>query len=523
MKILLYDTTLREGVQGVGASMSVMDKMRLIDLLDHMGVSYIEVGNPAYSPKDEELYRLMSDKNLSHAKLTAFGATCRVNMNPQEDEGILGLLKANTPAVCIFGKAWDFHVTDVLRATLEENLAIIRRSVGYLKSAGKEMIFDAEHFFDGYKENPDYALKTLEAAHRAGADMLCLCDTNGGCFPDEVFDISQQVVQRFGSIIGIHCHNDTGMAAANTVMGVKAGVRVVQTTLNGIGERCGNADMFTVAPNLQIKLGYDCIPNEAMQNLMSTSRIVGEIFNIKLHPRAPYVGRYSFSHKAGMHIDAVSKNPKSFEHVPPESVGNERKTLISEMSGQTAIINRISEFAPDISEQHEKVREILKQLKKLEQEGYQFEGADASFEILVNRIAGREKQFFELIGFKTFIMEPAPQDQQPSSVMIELVVDGKEEITAATGIGPVDALDKALRKALERFYPCISEMRLTDYKVRVLDPKNTTASQVRVLIESSNGKRSWTTVGVSADVIEASWIALHDSIIYLLSRQQDFS
>jgi len=456
--------------------------------------------------------------NLNKDKLIAFGSARRAKINVAEDSNVISLLKVDTPAVAIFGKSWDFHVVDVLKTTLEENLKMIGDTVAFFKSKGKEVVFDAEHFFDGYKANPEYALEALKAAYDAGADCLCLCDTNGGTFPHDIFEITSKVVNMFsGIIIGIHCHDDNGMAVANSIMAVQAGAKQVQGTINGIGERCGNANLCTIIPNLQIKLDYNCIPDEKLKELTPTARFISEIANIIFDEKSPYVGGNAFAHKGGMHIDAVYKNPVSFEHINPELVGNSRKILMSEVSGRSTILQKINEVDPTLTKDSSETKAIIDKLKELEYEGYQFEGAESSFELVIRKMLGKYKPSFELKDFKVIVNEPAGKAVN-SSAMIKIKVDNQEEITAAEGDGPVNALDNAVRKALERFYPQIREMKLTDFKVRVLDSESATAAKVRVLIESTDGKNVWTTIGVSTDIIEASWKALVDSIEYKLSK-----
>ena len=518
MKAILYDATLREGAQGPGASFTVEDKLKIVDMLDDLGVSYIEAGNPGSNPKDAAFFKRMEDHPLRQAKLAAFGATCRVGVAPEDDANIQALMSANTPVVTIFGKSWDFHVKEILKATPQENLDIIAITVRYFKDQGKEVVYDAEHFFDGYKRNPEYALKTLEAANGAGADWLCLCETNGGCFPHEVEAITNVVAARFpGAKLGIHAHNDTGMAEANAVTAARCGALMVQVTIAGWGERCGNTDLFTLLPNLQLKLGYDCLPPEKLQSLVSFAHTFHELANLGVNPRAPYVGFNAFAHKAGMHIDAVAKNPTSFEHVPPDAIGAERAFLISEVAGRTAVLKKIQRIVPGVKKDSPDIKRIVQELKQLEYQGYQFEGADASFELMVLRTLGLHRPFFTLKGFKVIVNEPAAEGEV-ASAMVHILVDGVEEITAALGNGPVNALDRATRKALERFYPGLSSMVLSDYRVRVLDSKFATAAPVRVLIESSDLNQTWTTVGVSTDIIEASWHALVDSLEYKLFK-----
>jgi 2-isopropylmalate synthase len=518
-KLLVYDTTLREGAQGAGASFSVEDKVRIARLLGELGVDYIEAGNPGSNPKDAALYRRMRGETLGGARLAAFGATCRVGRRADEDDGVSALLNAETPVVTIFGKAWDLHVTNVLGAELSQNLDMIRDTVSYLKREGREVCFDAEHFFDGMKRNEEYALAVLSAAREAGADHLALCDTNGGCFPHEIAEMTRKAVAIHGDCVGIHAHDDTGVAEANTIAAVIEGARMVQVTANGMGERCGNADLFVSVPNLQLKLGYQCLPQDRLVKLRDTSVKISELGNRKPNPSRPYVGQNAFAHKAGMHIDGVQKSPESFEHVPPESVGNERTYLLSEISGRSAVLAKIKRFFPQIDKGVPGLAAIVERIKEQEYGGYQYEGADASFELLVRRILSPYPPFFRLHDFKVIVIEPAPEDHV-ATAMIEVSVEEQSETTAEKGNGPVNALDKAARKALERFYPRLREMALTDYKVRVLDSSDATASRVRVLIESCDETDRWTTVGVSGDVIGASWVALTDSLEYKLLKDQ---
>lgn len=515
--VTIFDSTLRDGAQAEGVSFSVEDKIKVVKALDELGVGYAEAGNPGSNPKDLEFFERIKETELKNVKIAAFGSTRRRGISPSEDGNVQALLGAGVDTVAIFGKSWDFHVTEIINATLQENLEMIYDTVSYLKEKGKEVVFDAEHFFDGYKNNAEYAMKTLDSAVQAGADCLCLCDTNGGTFPDEIYEITKKAVERFDVPVGIHAHNDCGMAAANTVMAVKAGATHVQGTMTGFGERCGNTNLSTVIPDLQLKCGFKCIPDENMSKLTHIAREVSEIANLKLDDRAPFVGKTAFAHKGGMHIDGVSKNSKSFEHIDPELVGNERKFLTSEVAGRTTILSMIRKIAPNIEKNSPETVKIIDRLKELEYEGYQFEGAEGGFELVIRKELGKYKPFFELETFKIVGDYPSKLDES-ATAMIKVSVDGKKEITAAEGQGPVNALDKALRKALEVFYPALSDVHLTDYKVRVLDSGSATASKVRVLIESSDGADSWTTVGVSKDIIEASWIALVDSIEYKLIK-----
>ncbi|NLY10849.1 MAG: citramalate synthase [Firmicutes bacterium] len=518
--IAIFDSTLRDGAQAEGISFSVQDKLNIVTALDKLGVKYIEAGNPGSNPKDLEFFKRVNMLELKNAKITAFGSTRRRDIAVTGDQNVQSLLNANTPAVAIFGKSWKFHVTDIIQTSPEENLNMIKDTISFFKSKGKEVIFDAEHFFDGYKDDPEYAFKALQAAIDGGADVLVLCETNGGAFPFEVYEITSKVVKQFGqqAIIGIHCHNDGGMAVANSIMAVDAGATHVQGTFNGIGERCGNANLCTIIPNLQLKKNYYCVESSQLANLTSTARLVAEIANVSLNERDPYVGRSAFAHKGGMHIDGVNKAPHSFEHISPELVGNERRFLMSEVAGRSTILAKIQKIAPRLSKDSPETKEIMSKLKELEHLGYQFEGAESSFELIIRKHLGKHRPFFELGHFK-IVGEQLSQDQEFSSAaMIKVKVEDREEITAAEGNGPVNALDKALRKALEVFYPELKSLHLTDYKVRVLESTAATAAKVRVLIESTDGEDVWTTVGVSTDIIGASWIALVDSIEYKLLK-----
>ncbi len=517
-KVTIFDSTLRDGAQAEGVSFSVEDKIKVVLALDELGIGYVEAGNPGSNPKDLEFFERIKDIKLKNTIVAAFGSTRRRGISPTEDGNLQALLSVDTSAVAIFGKSWDFHVTDIINATLQENLEMIYDTISYLKDKGKYVIFDAEHFFDGYKNNHEYALKTLDAASQAGADCLCLCDTNGGAFPQEIYDITKLVVEKYEIAVGVHCHNDCGMAVANSVMAVQAGATHVQGVMTGFGERCGNTNLSTVIPNLQCKLGYSCIPDENVSKLTHTARCVSEIANLQLSIREPYVGKCAFAHKGGMHIDGVLKNSRSFEHIDPETVGNERRFLTSEVAGRTTILSAMQKILPTVEKNSPETSAVIEKLKELEYEGYQFEGADGAFELLIRKTLGKYKPFFELENFKIIGEHPSYSDDKTASAVIKIKVDGKSEITAAEGNGPVNALDKALRKALEVFYPSLSDVHLTDFKVRVLDGNSATASKVRVLIESSDGVSSWTTVGVSSDIIEASWIALVDSIEYKLIK-----
>lgn len=516
-RIEILDSTLRDGAQGEGISFSVNDKLNIVRALDSFGVDYIEAGNPGSNPKDLDFFSQAEKLRLQNSKLCAFGSTCRCGTAPENDVNIRSLLTANTPVTVIFGKAWDMHVREILRIEPEENLFIVRETVSYLKSKGKEVIFDAEHFFDGYKSNPDYALAVLFAAVRGGADNLTLCDTNGGTMPSDISDITKIINKAFpDKKIGIHCHNDTGCAVANSMIAVSAGASHVQGTFIGIGERCGNADLSVIIPNLRLKCGYET--QGTLETLCSTARMLAEIANTQLSDGKPYTGGSAFAHKAGMHIDGVLKLPRSFEHIDPAAVGNKRRFLMSEVAGRSTVLAKIQSYAPDLTKDSPKVSQILDRLKEMEHRGYHFEAADASFELLVRKTLGTYKPHFKLVLYKTMSDYPVPEVGMPAAATIKIEVDGKEEITAVMGNGPVNALDLALRKALLVFYPSIAEISLSDYKVRVLEQNSTTAARVRVLIDTTDGKNKWTTVGVSDDIIEASLIALVDSIEYKLAH-----
>lgn len=517
-KVFVYDSTLRDGAQAQGISFTVSDKLKIVSTLDEFGIDYIEAGNPGSNPKDLEFFEKVKGKKLKNAKLVAFGSTRRANINVADDANVKAILTAETPAVAIFGKSWDFHVTDIIRTTLDENLAMIKDTISFMKQSGKEVVFDAEHFFDGYKANPEYALASLKAATEGGADWLVLCDTNGGAFVSEILRIVKHVKESFDVPVGIHCHNDGGMAVANSIVAVEMGATQVQGTINGIGERCGNANICTIIPNLQLKLGFECIPAESMESLTSVSRYLSELANLTFNERDPYVGKSAFAHKGGMHIDAVKKNSASFEHISPEKVGNERLVLMSEVSGRSTILSKVQKIAPEISKDSEAIQNIIDRLKALEHEGYQFEGAESSFEVMVRRFLGKERQFFDVTSFKVLCEEHWQTDYSATAI-VKLKVDGIEEVIAAEGDGPVNALDMALRKALEVFYPELNMMRLVDFKVRVLDTDKATAAKVRVSIESTDGTDVWGTMGVSTNIIEASWNALVDSIEYFLYRR----
>ncbi|MEK7868100.1 MAG: citramalate synthase, partial [Candidatus Omnitrophota bacterium] len=496
-EIKIYDTTLRDGSQGEGISFSVMDKVKIAKKLDKFGVHYIEGGWPGSNPKDMEFFKQARKIKFKNSELVAFGSTRRPKINPTEDENLKALIKSGVRLAAIFGKTWDMHVTDILKVSLQENLRMIRDTVEFLKSKNLYVFYDAEHFFDGYMRNKNYALETLHSAVNAGCDAVVLCDTNGGMLTHELGTIVRAISSECSNVIlGIHTHNDGGLAVANTLAAVEAGASVAQGTINGYGERCGNADLCGIIPNLQLKMGYKCCSESKLKELTEVSRYINEISNMRPQDNQPFVGRSAFAHKGGVHINAVMKNPVSYEHVIPEKVGNHRRILVSELSGKTSIILKAKEMEFDLTKDDPKTKRILRLIQSMENQGYHFEAADGSFELLVKKELKRYKPFFTLEGFRVSI-EKREDDMLISEAIIKLNVNKKEEHTAAIGDGPVNALDNALRKALAKFYPTLSKMHLSDFKVRVLDEKAGTAAKVRVLIQSEDENSSWGTVGVS--------------------------
>ncbi len=509
-KIEIYDSTLRDGAQGEGISFTVYDKINIALELDNLGISYIEVGNPVPTAKDIEFFAAASELKLKNAKFVAFGSTRRKDIPASEDEGLICLSKLPVDIVCIFGKTSKNHIEKVIKTSLEENLLMIKDSIEFLKNAGKTVFFDAEHFFDAYKENEEYALKVLLTAQESGAECISLCDTNGGSLPDFIYNTVKTVCGKIKIKVAIHTHNDSELAVANSVLAVKAGASQIQGTLLGFGERCGNASLVSVIANLQLKENYKCIPDKNLKHLTEISRKVAEISNFKIYSRYPYIGKSAFAHKAGMHIDAVTKFSDSFEHISPNSIGNERRFLVSEISGSASILNIINQIHPELTKKSEETKLIVEKIKELEFQGYQFEGAKDSLTLLINKILGIYKPFFELENYE--VTSKHDNTTNTSQATITISVYGKKSVTVEEGDGPVHALDKALRKALSAFYPKIEDTHLIDYKVRVLEDRSATASKVRVLIDSTDGKKLWTTIGVSTDIIAASWIALVDSI-----------
>jgi 2-isopropylmalate synthase len=529
--ILLYDTTLRDGTQGENISFSAKEKIKIAKTLDDFGIHYIEGGWPGSNPRDMEFFDLAQKTKFENAHITAFGSTRKPRIDPSDDSNLRALLKAKTPSVTIFGKTWDLHVQKVMSNTLEENLAMISDSVEYLKNADREVIYDAEHFFDGYKANPDYALKTLVAAMNAGAEFIVLCDTNGGTLPIEIESIIETVQKKLSRVyntnkdslpvkIGIHTHNDSGLAVANTIHAVECGAVMVQGTINGYGERCGNADLTSIIPILQFKMNRQCVSAENMEKLRSLSRFVSETANMIPLKARPFVGESAFAHKGGIHVSAIMKVSKAYEHMNPELVGNRRRVLVSDLSGKSNIEYKAKELGIELGGNGYDSRKIVTEIKKMEQEGYQFDTANGSFKILLEKFT---EQFEPLFDLKSFRVTIEKDSDMPCSAhaTIKISVRGQDEITAAEGDGPVSALDNALRKALDKFYPDLDAMRLIDFKVRVIDGRQGTAARVRVSIESRDHDHIWSTIGVSEDIIEASWQALADSFQYKLAMGKE--
>ena len=513
MTITLLDTTLRDGAQREGISFSVEDKLRIASALDRLGVDYIEGGWPGSNPKDMEFFDRAGELHLRHATITAFGSTRRVNVAVDEDSNIRSLLASGTKRVTIFGKSSDAQVRHVLETTREENLRMIEDTISYLKDAGREVIYDAEHFFDGYRDDPQYAMETLHSAVEAGADVIVLCDTNGGALPGTVASVVSAVASVIAVPLGIHAHNDSEMAVANSIAAVSSGALHVQGTINGYGERCGNANLCSVIPALVLKLDRDC--NAALSLLTETARYVSELANLPLDPHLPYVGSSAFAHKGGMHVNALLKWGKSYQHIDPEMVGNRRRVLISELSGRSNIAYKARELGLSLDGGSAQVERVLDRVKELEREGFQFEGADGSVELLVRRARDDYRPPFTLLGFHVLVKEGNGSGML-SEATVKVEVNGEVIHTASEGNGPVDALNAAVRKAILPHYPHIADVRLTDYKVRILDAQAGTSARTRVLITSSDHKHSWSTVGSSANIIEASWYALSDALEYAI-------
>jgi len=520
-KIQIYDTTLRDGMQAEGVSLTVAGKLRLALKLDEFGVDYIEGGFAASNPKDMEFFAEIKKRRLKNSKVAAFGSTRRANTPVGEDHGTRQLLAAGMPVATIFGKSWRLHVTDVLRTTENENLAMIKDTVRCLKEHGKEVFYDAEHFFDGYKDSPEFAMRTIRAAVAGGADGIVLCDTRGGSMPQEIFDITSAVARAIPVRIGIHCHNDAEMAVANSIEAVRAGATQVQGTINGFGERCGNANLCSIIPCLRLKMGIGFGRCDNLKELTNLSRFVNALLNVTHDRRLAYVGASAFAHKAGMHVNAVEKNPKSFEHVTPAEVGNERRILISELAGGSNVLLKAVQMGVEMDRSSPQVKEVLHHLEQLEKKGYEFEGADASFKILIQKVLKKHRPFFDLLGFRVIVEKRGKSEPSRSEAIVKLRVGNDIEHCVAEGDGPVNALDHALRHALTKFYPAVAKVALTDYHVRIIDPKEATAAKTRVIIESTDGEDTWGTVGVSENIIEASWEALVDSVEFKLFKDEE--
>ncbi len=520
-RVFIYDTTLRDGAQTEGISYSVSDKLLIARKLDFLGVDFIEGGWPGSNPKDLEFFHKLKVEKLKTSRLVAFGSTRRKGRTPSKDPIVRALVDAGTEYITIFGKSWDLHVNQVLKVSLDENLKMISDTVRYLCKRGKRVFFDAEHFFDGYRDNAEYALKTLEAALSAGAETVVMCDTNGGTLTSDISRIVAEVKQQTTKAkLGIHTHNDNGMAVANSVTAVQAGCVQVQGTINGYGERCGNADLCAIIPSLVLRLNSECSCGKRLRELTEVSRYVSEVSNMKQQDNQPYVGSSAFSHKAGVHINAMLKTPRSYEHIDPETVGNKRKFLSSELAGKTGILQKAGEISCQLEKDGKNTKKLHQLVQRMELDGYQFEAAGASLELVLRKSLGRYRKFFNLEGFRV-IVERRSDGRLISEATIKVNVNGVDEHTASEGDGPVNALDNALRKALMDFYPELGDMHLSDFKVRVIDSKAGTAAKVRVFIESQDKKRSWWTLGVSENIIQASWQALVDSVEYKLLQERE--
>ncbi len=519
-RVEIYDTTLRDGTQLEGISVTVDDKLRIAEQLDHLGVHYIEAGWPGANPKDDEFFaRAPSELTLSTSTLVAFGSTRRVKGRTDEDRTLANLVKANTSTACIVGKCWDYHVTEALGTTLDEGVVMVAESVEFLRHAGLRVLFDAEHFFDGYAHNPEFSLRVLEAAAINGAEVLVLCDTNGGSLPADVERIVGEVHDFFGGDVGlgVHLHDDTGCGVANAIAGVRGGAMQVQGTINGIGERTGNCNLTTIIPNLSLKMGVETIPAANFERLTAVSHHIAELVNVNLDPQAPYVGQSAFAHKAGLHVSAIARRPDAYEHVDPNAVGNGTRFVVSEMAGRSTLEMKAREIGLELG--GEALNGVVGQLKELEHDGYHFEAADGSLELLMRSAAGWEQSFFSVESFRVIVEHrPSELEGRAAEVVTEATikvrVDGERHIATAEGNGPVNALDNALREAIATRYPAFERLHLTDFKVRVIDTSKATGAVTRVLIDSTNGDRSWSTIGVSENIIEASWEALLDSVVY---------
>jgi 2-isopropylmalate synthase len=515
--VTIYDTTLRDGTQGTGISFSVLDKIRVAEKLDEFGIDYIEGGWPGSNPKDAAFFTEAAKRKWKHAKITAFGMTRRGKLKVEDDPQVQMLLDAQTPVVCVVGKTWPLHVTEVFQVTLEENLAMIRDTVAYLKKHGKEVLYDAEHFFDAHREAPDYAIATIKAASEAGADLVVLCETNGGNLPEVIEDVTRRAIAALGKPVGIHTHNDGGVGVANALAAVRAGAVQVQGTINGYGERVGNCNLVTVMPNLQLKMGIPVVPD--LTRLRELSLFVAELANVAPDIRAPFVGEAAFTHKGGLHVHAVQKLARTYEHIDPALVGNSRVITISDMSGQSNVLMKAEALGFKFAKGAPEVQAILGRVKQLESEGYEFEAAEASFELLVRKAIGKHVPLFELLEYHCSFRHTGDGRWDKCEATAKLKIDGKESYQVAEGDGPVNALDAALRKALRPFHPAIDEIQLEDYKVRIINGRQGTAAGTRVHITSTDGHDSWGTVGASDNIIQASWLALVDSFEYKLGHR----
>lgn len=521
MQVKIYDTTLRDGTQAEDFTFSVEDKVRIALKLDDLGIHYIEGGWPGSNPKDVGFFREIANYQLKQARIAAFGATFHPSSTASTDLNLKALLEANTELVTIFGKSWTVHVKDALHTTPERNLQIISESIDFLRQQGKTVFYDAEHFFDGFLDDPEYALATVGSALEAGAECIILCDTNGGSLPSHIQNTLKAVKDAFPGIqFGIHAHNDSELAVANSLTAVEMGAVQVQGTINGIGERCGNANLCSIMANLCLKMGIACLSEDSLRKLRQISRFILEVANVPPDRYQPFVGRSAFTHKGGVHISAVAKNPKTYEHIDPSLVGNSRRFLISDLSGRATIKQKAEEFGLELSKSDPVAMQVLEEIKELENRGFQFEAAEASFELLLNRAMGKSKKYFELVGFRVINQKLSENKEPVAEATIQIRVGGQFEHTAALGKGPVNALDKALRKSLEKFYPELKHVELSDYKVRVLPGQPGTGATVRVLIESTDGHDTWSTVGLSHDIIEASWQALADSYNFKLYKAE---
>ena len=517
--VKIYDTTLRDGSQAEGISFTVEDKIRIAHKLDDLGVHYVEGGWPGSNPRDIDFFKKANHAQFSNTRISAFGSTRYPEKTVERDVVLQALLKTETQVVTLFGKTWDLHVEEALGTSLDENLRMIFESIAYMKKHREEVLFDCEHFFDGYKNNSDYALKTVKEAESAGADWIVLCDTNGGTLPHEVRSIFEEVKKLISIRIGIHAHNDSEVAVANSLTAVQTGAEQVQGTINGIGERCGNANLVSIISNLKIKMGINCMTDEQLESLKDVSAFVDELANRAHWNQQPFVGKSAFAHKGGVHVSAVRKNALTYEHIVPERVGNHQRILVSDLSGKSNVLHKAKEYGININDKDPKVAKILSSLKESENLGFQYEGAEASFELMMRDALGQKKIFFEFIGFRV-IVEKRQEDEEPiSEATVKISVNGVQEVSAAEGTGPINALDKAIKKSLVKFYPELERVNLYDYKVRILDEKKGTRAKTRVLVESGDNHSKWGTVGVSENIIEASWQALIDSIDYKLNQK----